>query len=261
MPVKKSTPIPEHEIKSVSEFVDRIEKIKDKQLARRPPNESDLLFRGQPCDKPLRPKFGRVEAKGERRKIERLILDKFNRAHPPFSEFEPEDEWDLLALAQHHHLVTRLLDWTRSAPAALWFAVREPARQKEDGKGFENGVVWVLCALVKDYLQAEDIKRYRPLDNRLATRIFRPKAISRRIVAQSGVFTIHKLIGGKDFTALEDDPRYENKLEKIIIPRAAFPSIRKALDMFNANASVLLPDLDGLGCYLSWRYTKLEDET
>ncbi len=247
-----------HTITTFSEFTAVIEQIKQEQEARN--NKSDLLFRGQPCDKPLLPKFGRVRAKGKRSEIERLILDKFDRAHAPFSEFEPKDEWDLLALAQHHGLVTRLLDWTRSAPAALWFAVRDTPRKKDDCKTFESGVVWVLCALVHDYLQAEDIKRDRPLDNKLPTMIFRPKAISRRVVAQSGVFTIHKLIDD-EFKPLEDDPRYKSKLEKIIIPPDVFPSLRKALEMFNANASVLLPDLDGLGSYLTWRYTKLDDET
>ncbi len=33
------------------------------------------------------------------------------------------------------------------------------------------------------------------------------------------------------------------------------------MDMYNANASLLIPDLDGLCSYLSWRYTQLEDET
>jgi hypothetical protein len=31
--------------------------------------------------------------------------------------------------------------------------------------------------------------------------------------------------------------------------------------MMNANAALLFPDLDGLCAYLSWRYSKLRDET
>lgn len=255
-PGKRSSAIPEYTIENVSEYVALIADIKRKQIERG--KKSDLLFRGQPCDKPLLPKLGRVKVKGVLPKIERLLLDKFERASLPFREFEPKDEWDLLALAQHHLAATRLLDWTRSAPAALWFAVRNPPKQKDNGGGLENGVVWVLCPLVKDF--RVETKRDGPFDNKSRTLIFRPKAISRRIVAQSGVFTVHKLIDGKRFIPLEENSRYKSKLVKIIIPPSAFPSLRRDLDMLNANAALLFPDLDGLGSYLTWRYTKLKDE-
>jgi len=245
-------------VSTVPQFVARIAEIKKQQVEQ--DNENDLLFRGQPCDKPLLPKLGRVPPKGPRGKIERLLLDKFERESLPFREFEPKDEWDLLALAQHHGLPTRLLDWTHSAIAALWFAVRNPSEKTDDGKGLETGVVWVLCAELEDF-QLETTNT-SPLDNKLRTLIFRPKAISRRIVAQSAVFTVHKLIEGtSNFVALNKNAKYKKKLMKLIIPPEAFPSIRKDLNMFSANAALLFPDLDGLCSHLSWRYTKLRDET
>lgn len=244
-------------VRTVSEFVARIADIKTSQVALG--NKNDLLFRGQPCDKPLLPKLGRLTPKGERGKIERLLLDKFARESLPFTEFEPRDEWDLVALAQHHGLPTRLLDWTHSSLAALWFAVRRPPQTKESGDGLEIGVVWVLCADLEDFQQITS--GTSPLDNKLRTLIFRPKAITRRIVAQSAVFTVHKLHDdSSNFIALDKNRLYKQKLIKVIIPAEAFSGIREELNMYNANAALLFPDLDGLCAHLSWRYTKLSDE-
>jgi hypothetical protein len=250
-------------ITTVSQFVTRVEEIKNRQV--KLGNEADLLFRGQPCDKPLRPKFGRLETKGLPRKIEELLLNKFAHAHLPFREFESKDKWDLLALAQHHRVPTRLLDWTHSATAALWFAVHNPPEKKDHGSGLQGGIVWVLCALDNDYRELDERRKggSDPLDNNSATLIYRPNAITSRLVAQSGVFTIHDIIdihGKPSYQPLEEDPRYKEKLVRLIIPPQHFHTIRKALNMFSANASLLFPDLDGLGDYLSWRYTKLCDE-
>jgi hypothetical protein len=256
MASKNNESIPEYEIATVSEFVARIEQIKQKQIAKK--NKSDVLFRGQPCDKSLLPKIGRVKAKGDLAEIEQLMLKDFDRASLPFREFEPKDEWDLLALAQHHGMATRLLDWTRSATAALWFAVRDAPKKKNGEKGLDNGVVWVLCAEVKDF--ELDVRKSKPFDNELRTLIFWPKAITRRIAAQDGIFTIHKLIDGKRFIALNKNKLYVPKLVRIIIPPDKFASIRQELNMLNANAALFFPDLDGLSSYLTWRYTKLEDE-
>jgi hypothetical protein len=246
-------------VRTVPEFVKCIVEIKKGQVEEH--NENDLLFRGQPCDKPLLPKLGRAKPRGEKRgDMERLLLDKFKRESLPFKEFEPQDDWDWLALAQHHGLPTRLLDWTRSSLAALWFAVRDPPARTDDGKGLENGIVWVLCGHKEDFQQGTTGRH--PLDNKLRTLIFRPKAIARRIVAQSAVFTVHKLMSDSgNFVALNKNRRYKKKLMKLIVPPEAFPGIRKDLNMFNTNAALLFPDLDGLCCHLSWRYTKLKDET
>jgi hypothetical protein len=254
--------ISKNTITTVADFVSRIAEIKKEQLGLG--NKSDLLFRGQPCDKPLLPKLGRISLKGKLPTVEKLLLSKFDRASLPFREFEPKNNWDLLALAQHHGLPTRLLDWTSSSLAALWFAVRNPAEKKDDGKKLENGVVWVLSAVVDDFRL--NTKHTGPFDNKSRTRIFRPKAISSRIVAQSGVFTVHRLqkpTGDKKFkfVPLEKNRNYKNKLAKLIIPPSAFSSIRSELNMMNANAALLFPDLDGLCAHLLWRYSKLQDET
>ena len=90
--------------------------------------------------------------------------------------------------------------------------------------------------------------------------MFRPKAISRRIVAQSGVFTLHRLQDNGRFVPLEKNKNHRGKLVKFVILHLKFAAIREELNMFNANASLFLPDLDGLCSYLKGRYSKLSDE-
>jgi hypothetical protein len=67
-----------NEITTVAEFVARVAEIKKEQVARG--NKSDLFFRGQPCDKPLLPKLGRIVPKGKLPNIEKLLLKSFDDA-------------------------------------------------------------------------------------------------------------------------------------------------------------------------------------
>lgn len=241
-------------IQTIIDFINIVEETK--QSSENQGNFAELLFRGQNRDKPLLPKLGRLRLNGKIETVEKLILSEFERGVIPLSEFKPENEWDLLAVAQHHGLPTRLLDWTYSSLVALWFAVSESPKKDDIGK-MENGVVWILNAVVEDF--RTDTEEYGPLSNKI-TKIYRPKVVSRRISAQAGAFTVHKINEGGRIIKFEIHKRYGKKLTKVIIPFSKFPSIRKSLNILGINNSTVFPDLDGFCNHLERRFSKLDDE-
>jgi hypothetical protein len=242
-------------ITSAADYVKYVGKFKKKNEVSG--NNAELLFRGQNVDKPLVPKIGRLNLKIKSiSKTESLILREFERGILPLSEFRPENNWDLLALAQHHGLPTRLLDWTYNALAALWFAVQ--SEPKKDDKGnFINGVVWILAAEVDDFRM--DTDKFDPISNRI-TKIFRSSVVSRRISAQSGVFTVHKVNTKGEMFKFESVANFKNKLTKIIILHKDFANIRSELQTLGINNFTIYPDLDGFCQHLTWRFAKKDDE-
>lgn len=248
----------ETEINNIQEFVAFVDEEKEKAEAKG--NNADFLFRGQKRDLSLLPKIARIDLRGDINEIEKLIIDEFKRTSLPLSEFKPENEWDLLALAQHHGLPTRLLDWTYSALIALWFVVNDVPHKNSDGEE-EFGVVWILTPEVEDF--RADTERYGPLSNKI-TKIFRPKIVSRRISAQAGAFTVHKINdGGKpgNVVKFERHRRFSKKLIKMKVPPNCFEAIRHRLHILGINGSTIFPDIDGLCSHLQWRYSYLSDET
>jgi hypothetical protein len=257
----------DRQIESVEQYVREVFDVRMSQALRR--NNVDLLFRGQDADYPLIPKLGRKRIRGQSfKELESLLFQEFLRTSTAFKELPPGDEWGPLAMAQHHGLPTRLLDWTQSGLAALWFAVRRPykaftpegrARGGATPQAHGNGVVWILCPDLDDYLPNPLAES--PFANTGRTRIYRPRMTSPRIVSQAGAFTIHKLLkNGTTFGRLEENPAYCEKLVKFTFDGRLFPDFRKDLNLLGVNASSMFPDLDGLCEHLEGRYIWADDE-
>lgn len=234
-------------LSSYMNYIDSINKISNSAIS----GDNPLLFRGQPVDKELIPAIARIRWKTSIASAEKFLLQEFARMSTPYTKHGHDDAWDRLALAQHYGLPTRLLDWTYSATAALWFAVaNEPT--KDDSGNPNNTVVWILKPKENDFLTfPTDIK---PLETK-KTRIFKPRIIAERISAQSGLFTLHYL-NHDMFVPLEKHSRFSKKLTKIPIKAKYFRKLRNQLNTCGVNNATMFPDLVGLCQYLVRQHAK-----
>ena len=181
------------------------------------------------------------------------MLTDFKRKSIPFLERSIGTDWDWLALAQHHGLATRLLDWTLNPLAALWFVVGKPPVNKG------AGVVWVFEPAKDDFVIPSD--QTNPFTGR-RTKVFQPNHITARIVSQGGWFTVHKYMVDKSrFIPMEKNARLMKCLTKAIIPANSFADLRAELDRYGVNSALLFPGLDGLCSYIEWMNSLLEDES
>ena len=104
-----------------------------------------------------------------------------------------------------------------------------------------------------------DTDSIAPFDNK-ATKILRSTIVSRRISAQAGVFSVHKISEDGKIYRFETTENYKNKLDKFNIPHSNFAGIREQLHVLGVNNSALFPDLDGYCKHLEWRYSYYTDE-
>ena len=217
--------------------------------------ERNVLFRGHTnATWKLEPKIARLlfRTRFSMPNAEYEMLRDFKRQALPHLPRDLRDDWDWLALAQHHGLPTRLLDWTTNALVALWFAVESPPSDNGDG------AVWVFFGTPADYADEEKIPN--PLRTK-RTLIFRPRHLTPRIIAQSGWFTIHPFTSNTPaFLPLERNSRQKARLRKITIPGRYFPSLREDLSRCGLNAGTLFGDLNGISKQLCWEFSPLDDE-
>ena len=220
------------------------------------PETGTFLFRGQREDHPLSPKIARITTKGNVIECEEKMLSDFKRRSIPYLTVRIETDWDWLAIAQHHGLATRLLDWTSNPLAALWFAVENPAVEDHPG------VVWIYNPGTDDVIA--DKQKAGPFDG-TKTEVFQPDHIATRIVAQGGWFTVHKYqraSGGRPqrFIPLNILDRAKPLLKKLNIPAKRFPDLRQELDRCGINSSLIYPGLEGLCSYIQWKHSLYMDE-
>lgn len=201
-------------------------------------------FRGQSNkDWKLIPKAGRPPFE---EKDDKMLFMHWKRRATAYLKRDNYDEWELLAIAQHNGIPTRLLDWTHNPLVAAFFACME---------NFEtDGAIFAYKSTTYIETKSKD-----PFDFPNGTiKFFMPTASSDRIMNQLGYFTLHSQ-PTKELT----EKIGNTVLEKIIIPHGIKKEIIFALNQFGVNSLSLFPDLDGLTKHLTWFYTnyKYWDDT
>jgi hypothetical protein len=237
------------EIKALPDLLDYV----DRAYA----GEDRVLFRGQTdANWGLSPRIARMKLRFNFQQkpleAEAALIRDFSRLAHAYPETERQKTiWDTLALAQHHGMPTRLLDWTSNPLVALWFAVKTAPSEKNT-----HAAVWVLRTEEDDQLDETislaDLKR---------TSVFRPNHTNGRLVAQSGWFTAHIFDKTKNrFSDIQRVTIFRERLVKLLVPVTAFPAIREAVARCGVSEASMFPDLGGLCRHIAWKYELLDDE-
>lgn len=236
-------------------------------------HRSRHLFRGQGC-------AGFDLASGLARlgrphiRLEKHLLRNFRKYAKSYlrrDENLPDNMWHWMALAQHHGLPTRLLDWTYSPLIAAHFACCEL------GSFHLDGVIWkvdfdathdLLSDNLRDCLRRQGAHVFT--DEMLTTEIdsqdqlsvshgegeeqvlfFEPPSLSGRIVNQFACFSVQV---GQCGPMTDWLLRHPDLWTRIVIPAALKWEIRDKLDQSNISERVLFPGLDGLCSWLARQY-------
>jgi len=186
-------------------------------------------------------------------------------------EASPGDSiWNWLAVAQHHGLPTRLLDWTYSPYVAMHFAT-----ENVNDYGLD-GVIWCVDYIQTSQMLPDTLKRILREEGsfvftaemleraastlvefgRLSTQtfvvFFEPPSLDERIVVQ---FALFSLVSNNKISLDSWLADYPHVYRKIVIPASLKWEVRDKLDQANITERVLSPGLDGLSRWLRRYYT------
>lgn len=214
------------EVKSWTDLHGKLESMRD----------TGWIFRGVTSPKHyLIPSIGRETVYGPYKLAqERRLFDEFRNRAVALMNGQGLDDWDWLAYAQHIGVPTRLLDWSVSPLAALYFALEAES---------DNDRI-VYAVKYSRYIHEVDHHNTSPFTNKAEGRFTAPLAFD-RIRAQRGVFTIHP----------EPTKIFNPKgLRSLLIKASAVKDYRRRLFKYGIDHWHIYPDAQGLGLQLAWQF-------
>jgi hypothetical protein len=169
---------------------------------------------------------------------------------------------DLLGVAQHHGVPTRLMDWTSSPLVAAYFAVTSPPGARgaklltASGKAGRKAsrvvpdASSVPARIVAVRVQAK--MTLQPDDDPFGIAgvgFCWPRAVTNRITTQGGLFSIHPRPNEDWRQPISDDRHVFD------VPGEMRRFFQKRLFYLGVEGQRLMGGLDGLGQRLAWQYT------
>lgn len=204
-------------------------------------------------------------------RLEGHILRNFRKyAHLEADAQMGSSQWNWLALAQHHGLQTRLLDWTYSPMVAMHYVTEHPTEYHLDGqiwcinhrsaarllpralrKQAEREGFDVFTADMLDRVAA-DLPAFDALSEDEFVVFLEPPSLDARIVNQ---FALFSLMNNPAKALNEVLDQHLDLAKRIVVPSKLKWEIRDKLDQAGITERMLYPGLDGLSRWLSRYYT------
>ena len=161
------------------------------------------------------------------------------------------NNWEWLALAQHHGLPTRLLDWTTSPLVAAFFATRPEVNSDGSLKSYKSSASAIYALHDCSYVDIYDEETADPFKYG-EHGLFFPPHVTPRITGQGGLFSIQPDPKEEFQLGFENDDY--RSIHKIQFSNETAQQIQKVLHFMGVRHSTLFPDLDGIAADLKIRY-------
>jgi hypothetical protein len=219
-------------------------------------------------------RLGGIEPPHSKAHLEEFLLRNFIRYGKPYLPQNPDNLWEIMVIAEHHGLPTRLLDWTHSPLVAAHFATlnRTPHAERTVWKldwkmvhqrfGLRDVVFLVddLDSVLKDRGIASpwDFLNAKLSPEQQFVALLEPPAVTERLAVQAGAFSFssNKL---KVLDEILNETGLGEALTQYVIPADRVDFIRDQLDLCTVDERRLFPGLDGVAAELRRYYSDSGD--